>query len=218
MPPHSGCRAVGALVILLAPVCLAQHYNFQLYGQADGLNNLVPLAVVQDSTGFLWIGTQNGLFRYDGSHFEAFHMAQGLPANRVDSLYQSSDGAMYAATAEGVARYVAGKFESVRFGGAALTTSHRQGIATVGGSVYIATDHGLAEQQRGLLTDAWSKDVHSIYTDPDGKVWAGCGDRLCSFQSDRLVPVAGELPRLPWRSIRADRKGNLWLLSERSKK
>src|SRR5580704_11130365 len=104
MSPGSGCRAVGALAILLAPVCLAQRYSFQLYGQADGLTNLVPLAVAQDAKGFLWIGTQNGLSRYDGSHFETFNSAQGLPASRVDSLYQSADGPLYAATPGGVVR------------------------------------------------------------------------------------------------------------------
>ena len=214
MPSGFACRIVGSLAILLAPVSFAQRYTFQLYGQADGLANLVPLALLQDASGFLWIGTQNGLFRYDGSHFEAFHTSAGLPSNRVDSLHQSSDGAIYAATPEGVVRYAAGKFEPVRFGGAALTTGHRQGIASADGHLYIATDKGLADETTGLLADSWARDIHSIYTDADGRVWAGCGDRLCGLTNGQLLTTAEELPRMSWHGIRSDRKGNLWLLSD----
>ncbi len=61
------------LVIFASTCALAQRYTFQLYGRAEGLTNLTPISVLQDRTGFLWVGTQNGLFRYDGSQFEAFN-------------------------------------------------------------------------------------------------------------------------------------------------
>jgi len=64
---------------LCLQVCPAQQYSFQSYGQAEGLANLVPLCLLQDRIGFLWAGTQNGLFRYDGARFEPFGVAQGLP-------------------------------------------------------------------------------------------------------------------------------------------
>src|ERR1700733_12634667 len=44
-----------------------QRYNFKFYGEEEGLQNLVVQVLVQDRAGFLWVGTQNGLFRYDGS-------------------------------------------------------------------------------------------------------------------------------------------------------
>jgi signal transduction histidine kinase/ligand-binding sensor domain-containing protein/ActR/RegA family two-component response regulator len=211
MPSGSGCRGFAVLAIVLAPICLAQRYTFQLYARADGLTNLTPLAVVQDSVGFLWVGTQNGLFRYDGSRFERFNTTI-----RVDSMYPDSDGSVYVATPEGVVHYTSGRFESIRSATTAFTTSHRQGMVVAGGHLYIATDHGLAEQNGGLLTDRWSQDVHGIYGDPDGRVWAGCGDRLCRLVNERLEPVAEELPRTAWRSIRGDRQGNLWVLSDRA--
>ena len=45
----------------------AQRYNFKFYGEEEGLQNLAVQVVLQDRAGFLWAGTQNGLFRYDGS-------------------------------------------------------------------------------------------------------------------------------------------------------
>ena len=52
-----------AVLLAILPVCSAQRYTFQLYGQLDGLSNLTPTSLLQDRTGFLWVGTQNGLFR-----------------------------------------------------------------------------------------------------------------------------------------------------------
>src|ERR1700688_4483715 len=85
-------RFIAAAIVLLSvpQLCRAQRYNFQLYGQAEGLSNLVPLCMLQDRTGFLWVGTQNGLFRYDGTRFEMFDTTQGLPSSRVLSLYEDS--------------------------------------------------------------------------------------------------------------------------------
>jgi signal transduction histidine kinase/ActR/RegA family two-component response regulator len=59
---------------LLAPgvPLSAQHYNFKLYGQAEGLGNLSVQCLLQDRPGFLWIGIRNGVFRFDGRQFRAY--------------------------------------------------------------------------------------------------------------------------------------------------
>ena len=49
---------------------MAQRYTFKEY--VEGLGNLNVNCMLQDRTGFLWIGTENGLFRYDGSRFQDF--------------------------------------------------------------------------------------------------------------------------------------------------
>ncbi len=209
------CR-LGLVLLTLAQVCSAQRYKFQLYGQADGLTNLAPLCMLQDHTGFLWVGTQNGLFRYDGTHFEAFHPEQGLPANAVNSLYEDPDGSLFVATPGGVARYSGHGFVTVN----AATTLRRQGIATDStGALYLATESGLRVERSGNVKTVAltpSSVVYSVYRDADGKIWTGCGDRLCAVENDRLIPVAPELPAMPWRSIKMDRNGRRWLLATRA--
>jgi signal transduction histidine kinase/ligand-binding sensor domain-containing protein/CheY-like chemotaxis protein len=217
-------RALAALALwaLAAPCAIspanAQRYPFQMYGQAEGLTNLAPLAVLQDRAGFLWVGTQNGLFRYDGSRFEAFNIAEGLPGSRVDSLYETPDGTILAATPRGLARYTGNGFAALS---GDLTTERREGIAAdSAGRLLIATDSGLAVL-RGSQVSVWSAGanppagakISSVYRDNDGAVWAGCGDRLCVVRGERLETTADELPRQAWNSIRRDRTGNLWLLS-----
>jgi ligand-binding sensor domain-containing protein len=75
-------RALCAWAILalgIAPVLWAQRYTFRQYGSQQGLTNLSINCLLQDRTGYLWVGTDNGLFRYDGSSFRAFSHAEGLP-------------------------------------------------------------------------------------------------------------------------------------------
>jgi signal transduction histidine kinase/ligand-binding sensor domain-containing protein/CheY-like chemotaxis protein len=201
------------------PFCVGQRYTFQLFGQAEGLTNQVPLAVTQDRNGFLWVGTQNGLFRYDGSRFDAFGIADGLPTSRIASLYVDSDGSLLAATTGGVARSVHSRFQTVAFAGAPLTTARREGIATDGdGNVYLATEGGLAVRYNAsahsdlLTTAASDKRIFSVYRDAAGKIWAGCGSSLCTVEHGSLVRVYPELPEAQWFSIKDDSKGSLWLL------
>ena len=75
----STCISKARLSLAATLVCLdvaspveAQQYSFRYYGTEEGLTNLAVKAVFQDRTGFLWAGTENGLFRYDGQRFERF--------------------------------------------------------------------------------------------------------------------------------------------------
>ena len=103
-----------ALLALCALPAAAQRYNFKFYGDDEGLKNLAVQAVLQDRAGFLWAGTQNGLYRYDGNHFTAFTSREGLPGTRIESLYEAADGTLWVGTDRGLARRAGDRFESVR--------------------------------------------------------------------------------------------------------
>ena len=193
-----------------------------MYGQADGLTNLSATALAQDSTGFLWVGTQNGLFRYDGSRFDGFDVAQGLPSSQIVSL-AGSGGMLLAATTGGVVFFSHEHFLPVLFGGSPATTARRQGVAVDDeNNVYLATDTGLlvrrhAGQSTSLLRPPGSDPaIYSVYAGADGKLWVGCGDRLCTVVNQNLVAVPGEPPSDNWHCFRPDRNGDLWMLGDRS--
>ncbi|MGA2595800.1 MAG: two-component regulator propeller domain-containing protein [Bryobacteraceae bacterium] len=214
--PQSARRLVALFAVLAAaPLALAQRYSFQLYGQSEGLTNLVPLCMLQDRTGFLWVGTQNGLFRYDGARFEFF--TQGLPSTRISTIYESPAGSLYVATTGGLARFSNGRFEPIRYNGP--VTARRQGLASdAGGNLYMATDSGLVVfhgQASGsdLLTYRGGSAVHSVFQDSQGVLWAGCHNRLCTVQNGQLVETAPELPKAEWTGIQASPTGDVWVLS-----
>src|ERR1700723_1104635 len=108
-------RAVLLTFVLSAALC-AQRYNFKFYGEEEGLQSLAVQIVLQDRAGFLWVGTQNGLYRYDGNRFVAFGKAEGLPDAHIESLHESIDGTLWVGTRFGLARRTRDRFERVEIG------------------------------------------------------------------------------------------------------
>lgn len=81
------------LVSLSAP---AQQYSFRYYGVEDGLTNLAVKVLFQDRTGYLWAGTEGGVFRFDGQRFQRYGPDEGLPRDVVLSLGEAPDGSLLA--------------------------------------------------------------------------------------------------------------------------
>ena len=207
-------RTIPGAAVLLAilPVCSAQRYTFQLYGQLDGLSNLTPTSLLQDRTGFLWVGTQNGLFRYDGSRFE--RITAGLSSSRIASLYADLNGSVLAATGTGIARFNDGSFTQIS--DTSFNTLRRQGIATdAAGNIYVATDSGLLIKHDSSIDALGRSMVRAVYRDSAGRIWAACAARLCSVDAHALTPVAPEVQEEIF-SIRSDRTGALWLLGKQT--
>ena len=222
-----------AILTAFAPPALAQRYSFKFYGDDEGLKNLAVQAVLQDRNGFLWAGTQNGLFRYDGSHFSAYSVSDGLPGPRIESLYESAEGTLWVGTDGGLARRVDDRFERIEMRGRDGVLAHeligRQGITSDrAGRLYLATDPGLLiGTPRGKTVDFVAAplppgmnraEVTSVYADGSGSVWYGCGVNFCRFQNGEAQEAGGGglpagLPSGPWEAILGDLDGNLWIRS-----
>ena len=211
---------------LAAPSAWAQRYNFKFYGEEEGLKNLAVQAVLQDRAGFLWVGSQDGLYRYDGNHFTAFTSRDGLPGTRIEALYESADGTLWVSTGRGLARRAQDRFESVALSG--RTVVGRQGISSdPKGHLYLATDRGLTIGDisksgvtfRPVERPAESAQGHgaavSVYTDASGLVWFGCGLDLCELNNQTITDVSAAqgLPPDRWDAILGDLEGNLWVRS-----
>ena len=67
------------LIALLSSVGSAQSYQFFSYGLPDGLCDKFTYTINQDQQGFLWIGTSQGLCRFDGRAFEQVFNGDSIP-------------------------------------------------------------------------------------------------------------------------------------------
>src|SRR5579871_5272295 len=103
----------------------AQQFTFRHYGQNEGLRNLDVFKILQDKQGLLWVATENGLFRYDGSEFHRFGPADGIRESLVLSLALDSSGRLWTTTNDHLYYYDGARFESVPTG------SHPMQFATV---------------------------------------------------------------------------------------
>ena len=109
--------AILACLALAAPV-RAQQYSFRYYGAEEGLTNLAVKVLFQDRTGFLWAGTESGLFRFDGQRFQRYGPAEGLPHDVVLSLGEAPDGSLLAGYRGGLYQQKGHRFEKVPLPGA----------------------------------------------------------------------------------------------------
>lgn len=90
-------RYLFIISILFSQELLAQDYSFTRYDLKDGLAGSTAYSMVQDTDGFIWIGTETGLSRFDGTHFKSFSTEDGLPDNEILNLFADSKGRVWIA-------------------------------------------------------------------------------------------------------------------------
>ena len=220
----SRCLRSSALVLLLVGPMSAQRYSFKEYGEDAGLTNLDVYCLMQDRTGFLWVGTENGLFRYDGRQFRAYTKAQGLPSVQIEALHQTADGEIWVGTSQGLARLQGDSFETVRAGpgnGAHAIASDARGNLYVGTNLGLlvappAGPRGKREFHLHAVADSGNgkQQVYGIAVESSGRVWYGCGVGICLLEGEHARPLTGfDVSRESWRGFLLDGQGSLWVRS-----
>ena len=212
-----------ALLSLAGCMLCAQEYSFRSFGGAEGLNNLAIRRIYQDRIGFVWVSTEDGIYRYDGDRFEAFATEQGIPPNSGMAFGDAPDGSLLAGGSIGLYRLSGNRFEKlpVDFN----TIAWAQGIQSDGkGHTFLGTDAGLVElysepgqTQYGMRrfpqpVGTSGQGAFAILVDGDA-VWYGCGQQLCRM--DALgTQVFGRETGLPGQELQVilkDGAGNLWV-------
>ncbi len=216
------------LSVLLPAAAFGQRATFKAY--VEGLDNLDPNCMVEDHAGFLWIGTENGLYRYDGSSYAKYGPREGLPGSFVRSLFVDGKGRLWVGTSQGLAvSSRAGRFLSLPYQGADLRIPYHSGISgdPASGLVYAVTQFGILSFRPGNTETEWT--VRPLLSQDEGvrlqishqsgvlalngdTVFFGCGTGICSKQGPSLV-MWGALEGLPsdqWAFFLQKKDGEIW--------
>ena len=98
-----------AIFYIKAILCVAQPYYFRHYQVEDGLSNNAVVCCLQDSKGFLWFGTKDGLDRFDGYTFKVFRNdpedKNSIGSNFIHALYADNDNRLWVGTDKGLYSY-----------------------------------------------------------------------------------------------------------------
>src|SRR5262245_65262427 len=98
----------------LDPAEQPANYIVAHWDTEDGLPHNQVRCIFQTRDGYLWVGTQQGLARFDGLTFTIFnqHNTPAFPNNLITSFAETSDGSLWIGTSGGLARYQNGRFTS----------------------------------------------------------------------------------------------------------
>jgi ligand-binding sensor domain-containing protein len=203
----------------------------------SGLSQNTVRAILQDSHGFLWFATEEGLNRYDGYTFSIYKHhpedASTLPSNMVTALYEDRAGQLWVGTHDGLCVYDA-KADTftlrlpVHEDIMAIVQDRRDRlwIATAGEGVYqvdkkLEPVHYTAGEADGLAHN----NVYSILEDRSGRIWVGtfgggldllnaAGDGFVHHQHDPKNPASLAYNEI-W-SLAEDASGNIWVATNGS--
>jgi diguanylate cyclase (GGDEF)-like protein len=211
----------GGMLLGLAASCAAQRYSFREY--RTGLGNLNITGIAQDRTGYLWAGTENGLYRYDGVQFLRFGPDQGLTGRTVESVFVGPDGTLWAGTTDGIF------FERKDGSFAEVKPPNGGHFDMRSGTTFTANrlDQVVAAVQRGAFLlrrtgeDTWAAQamnlegghIRSVLFGPSGALWYGCDEDLCrelNGKTSRMTALL-HLPNDEWLHLLRTRNGHLWI-------
>lgn len=231
------------IVILLAPYPSgAQPANiaFKHIGIEQGLSNSTIESIFQDSRGFIWLGTRDGLNRFDGHQFQVFRHQPGdsnsITDNYITSIREDGDGQLWIGTMNGLSRFNPKLNQFKRFrhqdnkagslGHNHISAIHidRRGrlwISSFGGGIY-RLDRTLQQfvkipTLRQANKAAIENFVHTLFEDSHGNLWAGTESGLYKYdESSQEFGQEESIARkegkyLAIRSIAEDNRGYLLL-------
>ena len=179
--------ACALLVMGQAPALAADTpgaYTFRSYGPDQGLRNQAITGLAQDKEGFIYVATEDGLFRYDGNRFERFGAGEGLISDSIVAMYREPGGRMWIMNAKGALAWSGdGPDPAVK---APILPEQRieSMAATSAGFLLVATSDGIYEGTADKL--ALAKGLPTVET---GAVW------VAPDGSDMLATAQGQLFR-----------------------
>ncbi|MDO6434895.1 two-component regulator propeller domain-containing protein [Flavitalea sp. BT771] len=205
-------------------------------GIEQGLSNNSVISICQDHNGFLWIGTYDGLNRYDGYAFKVFHNVIGdtnsLAINNIYAIEEDKSRNIWVGGQEGLSVYnvLTAKFSKVRYASLSgtlegLHDNVHQVKAVRSNCIFVATQHnglllfengaanGLQVPLEGQLSGKY--DVTGLEEGPDHRIWVFVQhEGLFSYNpvQKKLYKANSSIQQV--NCLKTDGKGRLWLAND----
>jgi signal transduction histidine kinase/ligand-binding sensor domain-containing protein len=193
-------------VLALNPSLDISQYAHTAWKIGDGFSNGIIHALAQTSDGYLWLGTEFGLLRFDGVRAVPWEPPgrEHLPTTDIRSLQGGRDGRLWIGTFSGLASWKDGKLTRYReLDGQVIEAllEDRQGTIWVAG--WSPSIGRLCRIQSGNIQcygddGRFGSGVTPIYEDSGGGLWAGAMNGLWRWTpgSPKLYPVADPAQRI----------------------
>ncbi|MGZ4035377.1 MAG: ligand-binding sensor domain-containing protein, partial [Bacteroidia bacterium] len=202
----------------------SQQYNFHNYSVKDGVAQSQVYGLLQDSRGYLWMGTRGGgISRFDGINFKTFSVNDGLINNYVFCIKEDPQHNIWIGTNNGLSKYNGISFTNFQ----PSTDSTQVWIQEIDidpkGRKWLATNIGvLLLDEKGFvnISDRLKEKrtvINAIHVDRSGAVWYGSADGLFKINETGSVFSVIKFDKSRGfmnnsiTSIKEDNKGNIWI-------
>jgi ligand-binding sensor domain-containing protein/signal transduction histidine kinase len=201
--PQHGCRSIRrwrlrvwiAVLVLFAALSASAeqlagdtpvdwNYTARSWQAQNGLPGETVQAFAQTPDGFLWVGTSEGLFRFDGANFKLFshENTPALRENSVFCLLASRNGHLWIGTdGGGLVEMHDAVFKTYAASDGLTDGFVRALFEDRAGALWVATDSGLFRVKTGRVTridnqtEMPANAFHGLFEDHGGRIWAGAG-------------------------------------------
>ncbi len=206
------------IVFILSLTSLAQtpaRYHHETWQTEQGLPQNSVQCIRQTRDGYLWLGTREGLARFDGVRFTIFdrRTTPALLHNQIRHLLEDRAGNLWISTPAALVRYRAGQFT-------AFTT--KEGLSSDNvwstyedraGNLWVATLGGLSRYRDGSFSSHAIGNVESLLEDRDGALWIATTDGLVRRQNEAFTTFTKQdgLAGNTIKRLFQDQQGRLWI-------
>ncbi|WP_211194311.1 two-component regulator propeller domain-containing protein [Pyxidicoccus fallax] len=191
----------------------------------DGLPQNSVLSLAQTRDGYLWLGTWEGLVRFDGARFVVFDKRNTpeLRNHTIRALVEDPAGTLWVGTEQGLVAYREGRFERAPGATASLEAAKVSRLLVADGALWVGTSGGLwrvppsGEDARQYSVEDGLPDasVTALVADEVGTLWVGTKKGVARLMAGRVdaMPFAipGPDPRPEVLALSRDAAGVLWL-------
>ncbi|MDP9010747.1 MAG: response regulator [Pseudomonadota bacterium] len=215
----------GGRAIALNPSLQASQYILDHWQLADGLPQNAALTITRTPDGYLWIGTQEGLARFDGVRFVVFdrNNEPALSSNLILALFVDSAGRLWIGTQDGLTVLENGQFKSYNAVAGLEHVRIQAIIEDRAGRLWVGTDKGLVEVDHGRgrvfgtadgLRDA---SIRALLEDRRGMIWVATATgglhRFDGRNFESMLLGQSQVVNLVT-SMYEDQDGTLWFGTE----
>lgn len=196
---------------------------FLVLGPDQGLPSGAITSLTQDSDGFIWVGTESALLRYEGRHCRRWGREEGLPSGFIHRVLPAWGGGVWVATLRGLVRIRDGRIEAAAFGESSQPAVADALALDRIGRLWALTSRGLfVEQDRLLFRQRTGRPEGRVFTlsgGPSGAVYLGTEAGLRVFLPDGSEQAWGTdqgVPTTGVAQVAEDGAGRIWVGSGRS--
>lgn len=212
-----------ALALATALLAAAQHTPLRKMSQTPLAGGMAARRLLFDRQGLMWIGTEQGLMRYDGytfSNYRSDAYSPGvLPNNYIRSMTEDHRNGLWIGTRDGLTRYdpVQGTFRAYRLRGGAQARLINCLFTSADGTVWVGTNAGFAryDAEKDDFIDYFLKNgAASFAEDAKGRIYIGTwegGLLRLDRPTGRLTAYAPMNDRNTVSSLLFDSRGRLWI-------